>query len=172
MDKSKLMMIIIIVLLVLLLGTVVAVSFFLINMGGSNEPTVGIEHLPPDQVRLRDLYPIYLGDDQITTHLAEGPTGRTGNVRANVIAGIDTTGDQREFEEFVRDFNVRISMARSIAIEVLNGLTYEEIRTPEGQNAASEAIMRRLQENFESPLIVNIRFSNWVVNQRLVRINE
>ena len=165
MDKSKLMMIIIIVLLVLLLGTVVGVTFYLINMV-DNEP----EHdfggpVAEVQTRLRDVEPIYLGDDAVTTHLAPGPDGRAGTLRTSIVVGIDKSGDEAEADEFMGQFVHRISLARALAIEILNGLSYEEVRTPEGQSAAGEIIMRRLQEQFETNLIVSVHFSNWLAQQ-------
>jgi len=166
MDKSKLMLIIIIVLLVLLLGTVGFVTFFLISMSGDAEVEVDEIHRPVIGVhpRLPDLEQVELGSDQITTHLAHGADGRTGTAIVRIVAGIDVSDDGDGYA-FIAEFERRIEMARSIAIEVLNGLSYDEVRTPEGQFAAREMIRIRLQESFETNLIVSIHFSDWLAVQ-------
>ena len=165
MDKSKLMLIIIIVLLVLLLGTVAGVTFFIVGMsgGGGNEVVIEDVRPAPGQFRLTELEIIELGDDIITTHLLRGDDGRPATVRTVVQVGMDVSHD--ESDAFRVTFNNRILAARAIAIEVLNGLTYEEVRTPEGQGAAAEIIMRRLQDSFETNLIVTVHFSDWMVAQ-------
>jgi len=167
MDKSKLMMIIIIVLLVLLIGTVVGVAFFLINMGGNGEEVVveDLRPVPSAQVSLPELEPLVLGDEMILTHLEHSADGRPGTVRTSIVIGIDVSDEDGEGEAFIAMITPRIEQARSIAIGVLNGLTYDQVRTPEGRDAAGEMIMRRLQESFETNLIVSVHFSDWLVAQ-------
>ena len=167
MDKSKLMMIIIIVLLVLLLGTVVGVTFFLMNMVGDNEDVVveDLRPVPSAQPRLPDLYQLQLGDDMILTHLKHSPEGRPATVRTHIVVGVDVSDEDGAYVEFIANFNRRVEMARDVAIAVFNGMTYDELRTPEGASAARETIKRRLQENFETNLIVTVHFSDWMVAQ-------
>ena len=165
MDKSKLMMIIIIALLVILLGTVIAVTVFLIGTvggDGGEQPPLVVAALPQQQLSISELEPINLGDSPIATHLAYGADGRARQVRAEVIIGIDPR-DEDAFEEFMSNFGPRVRFARSIAITIFNGLTYEQVRTPEGQAMVAEMIRDSLQEAFNTNLIVAVSFSEWVV---------
>ena len=162
MDKGKLMMTIIIVLLVLLLGTVVAVSIYLVNMFGNDTPTGGngtrteIHVGPP---RLQDIEPVAMGN--ITTNLATSANGRVGSVRTDISVGLDTrfTGWEDTQSELIR----LESAARHIMINVFNSLTTEDVNTVEGRNAAAEIILTRLQEQFNSPLIVQVMFDSWIL---------
>jgi len=168
MDKSKLMMIIIIALLVILLGTVVAVTFFLFNMMGNEDPTEF--HVQPPTVvagniSMMDLISVPLGDTRISTNLAIGSDGFSGMVMTEVVVGVNGTADEAEVEAFVNAFNSRISLARAIAVEVFGEHTYDQVRTPEGRSALGETIMVRLQENFETNLIVTVRFSDWALSR-------
>ena len=165
MDKSKLMMTIIIVLLVLLLGTVVGVTFYLINLVGDQRPddsrTV-IEHdLPPGL--LGDLIEVSL--ERKLTNLAVGPGGTSDVVALEVVLGINNTVDAEEVEEFLTSLNDRRRFASSIVIDVVGDFTYEEVRTPEGRNAVGEEIKHRLQAAFGTNLIINVNFPEWLVQR-------
>jgi flagellar basal body-associated protein FliL len=167
MDKSKLMMTIIIALLVLLLGTVVGLAIYFMSFGDGIDSRDWHQQQfirPGDRgPSLMDLEIIPLGD-RVSTNLASGVPGRPSDMVTSYIeVGIDSRGDDGEFNTFVTAFNQRISAARSIAIRVLNDLTYDEVRTTEGQAAAAEVIMRRLQEEFDSELVVRVFFSDWQV---------
>ena len=167
MDKSKLMMIIIIALLVLLLGTVVGVTFYLINLVGDDSPEdfhYVIEAPPPPNLSLLDLIEVPLGD-RITVNLAIGASGTSDLVSAEVVLGIDNTGDEGEAQEFADEVNERMRLARGIVIDVFNGLTYDEIRTPEGRAMAQEEVKLRLQQSFNSNLIIVVEFSDWWLSQ-------
>ena len=162
MDKSKLMMIIIISLLVLLLGTVVGVTFYLINLVGDGAPEdfhVVDEQAPPPNIGFMDLVEVPLG--RITTNLAIGERGTSDTVMLEVILGVNNTVDQSEIDEFVEQMNDRIGFARGQVNTVFGGLTYEEVRTPEGQKAAQEEITSRLQAAFQTNLIIDVQFSEW-----------
>ena len=163
MDKSKLMMIIIIALLVILLGTVVAVTFYLLNIVGEESPDDFQAIAPPvveNQLTLMDLVEVPLGD-RISTNLAVSPDGRAGMVSADVVVGVNGTIDAAELETFLGNLNSRIGFARSIVLDVLFSLQFEEVRTVEGRDVAAEIIKNRLQEAFNTNLIITVRFSNW-----------
>jgi len=163
MDKSKLMMIIIIALLVLLLGTVVGVTFYLINLVGDDSPEnfhVTDAPAPPPHLHFRDLAEVPLGE-RISTNLAIGDQGTSDLVSVEVVLGVNNTGDQSEIDEFIASVSDRLGMARGIAISVFGELTYDEVRTPEGQLAAAEEMKSRLQTVFATNLIVHVGFSDW-----------
>jgi flagellar basal body-associated protein FliL len=163
MDKSKLMMIIIIALLVLLLGTVVGVTFYLINLVGDDgnfNPHAIEEVASPVNLTLRDLDEVPLGT-RMSVNLAIGERGTSDTAAFEIVLGINGTGDRSEVDALIADINARQGMARGIVIGVFGDLTYDEVRTPEGRSAAAEEAMTRLQTAFASPLIVLVEFSEW-----------
>ena len=162
MDKSKMMMIIIIALLVLLLGTVVGVGVWLINSApaegdwGPSEAVTTEPVLTPSELRLISL-------DSMTVNLAEGPNQRSDNLIVEVVIGLNesSTVDSRELEEIYDTINNSIHVARSVVISVFLDRTYDEVRTLEGKEESAEILRRRLQREFDSNLIVDVRFSQW-----------
>jgi len=165
MDKSKIMMFIIIGLLVVLLGTVVGVTFYLINLvGDDNQEAFNYvaEPPPPPNLNLMNLIEVSLGE-RITTNLAIGERGTSDSVVAEVVLGINNTGDESEVAEFIEDINNRIRFARGVVIDVFSGLTYEQVRTTEGRNAVQEEVKLSLQDAFGTNLIIVVHFSEWIV---------
>lgn len=166
MDKGKMMMFIIIALLILLLGTVVAVSIYLLGNFGSEPDTDWGANLPgavERRLSWSDLTFRHLGDARITTNLAVGYDGSSDSVVTDVVVGIDTTGPQDELNEFLSIFEERWAPARALVLAALNDHTYEQVRTTEGQRALGEYITVRLQEAFETNLIVQVQFHEWHV---------
>ncbi|MCL1846240.1 MAG: flagellar basal body-associated FliL family protein [Defluviitaleaceae bacterium] len=165
MDKSKMMMAVIILLLVLLLGTVVAVSFLLMNRintqpsGNLAEAQIGPiteRVLTPADMRL-----VPLG--QQTANLQLGPGGRNDNIVVSVEVGLDATVPPADLEDFYAAFNRSIPAARSVVFDILVERTFDEVRTLEGRAETSEIIKYALQEAFGSNLIVDIFFDEWNV---------
>ena len=165
MDKSRIMLFVIIGLLVILIGTVVGVTIFLMGMMRNDNFENLHEPQPPlleVSLGVMDLEEVPLGETIITNLLA-GPDGRAGGVRVGVVASINSTIDENELEAFVTAFNARMGAARNVVVDVFNGLTFDEVRTPEWRRAAQEEIRIRLQETFETTLIVQVQFSEWTV---------
>ncbi|MCL2840806.1 MAG: flagellar basal body-associated FliL family protein [Defluviitaleaceae bacterium] len=167
MDKSKLMMFIIIALLVLLLGAVVGTTLFLIGLVGDDSPSdfhAVYTPAPPPNLSRMDMVEVPLGS-RFSTNLAVSADGRSGAVAAEVILGVNNTGEQVEVEAFIEALEERLRMAQGIAIDVLGDLTYEQVSTVEGRNAAAEEIMIRLQTAFATNLIILVEFSDWFVSR-------
>ena len=167
MDKSRMMMIVIIALLVLLLGVVVGVGVWLIRLPDSDSTNWDmpqppfIEHrLTPSDLEIFTLEPM-------TTNLALGPTGSSDHVLATILVGINThesvlnTMSESELEEFIADFERKLPIVRSIAIDVFGASLYEDVRDNEGRAAAAERIRLNLVDAFNSNLIVHVSFSDW-----------
>ncbi|MDR0271838.1 MAG: flagellar basal body-associated FliL family protein [Clostridiales bacterium] len=163
MDKSKLMMMIIIALLVLLLGTVVGVGVWLIGSSRPNpELTVNpAEPITTEVVTASNMRLVSL--NQVVANLALGPNGRSDSILAEVVIGINDTVSQDEVDAFETTLTNRLSVARNDVFNIFGVLTYDEVRTVEGRAAAAEMIKVRLQESFESNLIVAIYFNEWNV---------
>ena len=166
MEKGKTMMIVIIALLVLLLGTVIAVSIMLIGSFGDGT-AVEVDQ-PAQTIRdfsIGDLETISLGAS-FSTNLAVDPADgvTTHIVRTDVFIAIDTRGDAAELTTLRNNLSLRNAMARSVVINTFLEMTFTDIRSPEGKAAVSEIILDRLQDLFESNLIVLVSFENWIVN--------
>jgi flagellar basal body-associated protein FliL len=162
MDKSKMMMIIIIALLVLLLGTVVGVGVYLISMNdGGGVETFQNHESPGTHGVIRPTDIVLVPVERITTVLAQGPGGRSDSVVADAHIGLNGTIPTAELDEFEAIVNRQLAMARNEIIRVFGSLTYDEVRTPEGKDAAAEIMKNRLQEMFDSNIIVNVSFSHW-----------
>jgi len=163
MDKGKIMMTVIIVLLVLLLAAVVGVSIFLINSIDTNGdgPRVTISGGditgPPS---IHEIELVSLGGN-FTLNLATSPNGHQGSARISVEVGLDSR--HAEWESVRDQIRRQESIARNVVIEVFRSLTVEELRSPEGMNMAGEVLSNRLQDIFESHLIVSIVFGEWTL---------
>ena len=165
MEKGKMMMTVIIALLVLLLGTVIAVSIMLIGSLGDGvalDPDTGVTTVR--DFRVGDLETISLGA-RINTNLAVDPADgvTTHMVSTDVFVAIDTTGDTAELNALRNNLTLRNAMARSVVISTFFESTFTDIRSPEGKAAVAEIILDRLQDLFESNLIVIVSFENWMV---------
>ena len=166
MEKGKTMMTVIIALLVLLLATVIAVSIMLIGSFGDG---VAVDPDTPAQAvrefHIGDLETISLGT-RFTTNLAIDPADgiTTHIVSADVFVAIDTTGDSAELTALRNNLSLRNALARSVVINTFFESTFTDLRSPEGKAAIAEVILDRLQDLFESNLIVIVGFENWSVH--------
>jgi len=163
MDKGKVMMTVIIVLLVLLLGAVVGVSIFLIRSfdNAPDSPHASIESgavsgLPSTS----DIELVSLGGN-FTLNLATSPNGHTGSARISVEVGLDSR--HAEWTSIRDQIGRQEAIARNVVIEVFRSLTIEELRSQEGMNMAGEIVTNRLQDMFESHLIVSVVFGEWTL---------
>jgi len=160
MDKSKMMMAVIIALLLLLLGTVVGVGLYLVRVsGGDSNWTEPQDPAVIPVVRPGDLRTVSLGS--LTANLALGPNNRSDNLVLEVNVGLNATVPTSELEDFYDIFNRGIPIARSEVLDVLVHRTYDQVRTGEGRAETAEIIKYRLQEAFDSNLIVTISFPQW-----------
>ncbi|MCL2577867.1 MAG: hypothetical protein FWE27_07445 [Defluviitaleaceae bacterium] len=168
MDKSKMMMIIIIALLVLLIGTVIGVGLYLVSVSADTRNFAEIE--PEDtwmNIRPADLRTVSLGS--MTANLAPNQNNRADDsiiveveVGLNASSGVDT----RELDEFYGVFNRNIAIARAEVLNVFVTRTYDEMITLEGRLETAEIVKNRLQEEFQSNLIVTVSFPEWFVTSR------
>jgi flagellar basal body-associated protein FliL len=165
MEKSKLMMIIIMALLVLLLGTVGGVSFYVMNMI-RNQPSLADAGSAAQQVArnlsIDEMETISLGDTMLT-NLARSEGSRQNHyLRASGFIAYDAT-DRKEAEALAARINENIQFARSIALACIWGSTYEELSETDGPAILADRIRIRLQEEFESNLIVRVYFEDWLL---------
>jgi flagellar basal body-associated protein FliL len=162
MEKSKLMMIIIIALLVLLLGTVVGVSLYALKLfnensdpearAAANQPQV-VKNLTREQITS-----VSLGDP-ITTNLQKGDDGKSHFAILSVEVGYDNTV-KNESDAFGLVLAENIKYARSVALSCIYGRKYEELQDMDGLNELAAEILQKLQEGFNSQMIVEVTISD------------
>jgi flagellar basal body-associated protein FliL len=163
MERSKLMMIIIIALLVLLLGTVVGVSVYVMNMIRSQTSLVESADNPIAQRwSLEDTTSIQLGDTPIVTNLARSESGGNHFIRVSAWVGFLNT-EKKASDTLAATLEDNIHIARSIALACIKGSTYEELSDPEGKVNLENKILLRLQEEFESNLIVFVSMDDYLL---------
>jgi flagellar basal body-associated protein FliL len=166
MEKSKLMMIVIIALLVLLLATVVGVSFYIMGLVNSQEALD--PNAPPQAARalsLEEQQVVSLGEP-IVTNLARdpnaGPRDRGRMIRISVLFSYDIT-DSKLAAELAAKIDANLHIARSIALACIISSTYEDLSDAEGMANLADKIKIRLQEEFETSLIVSVYFDDWLL---------
>ncbi len=163
MEKGKIMMIIIIVLLVVLLGTVAAVSVYVLSL--INEQNVaqeeGTDGVTSVKALTVDEKTLVLLGETITTNLLPDEDGKVHIASIHVQVSIDNTTD--ESEAFITLFNANIAAARFIALDIISNRTADELNATDGKAYLSDLIKTRLQEEFNSMLIVDVTFYDWLI---------
>ncbi len=161
MDKSKKLFIVIIVLLVLLIGLIGFISFKLFsaisaNEGeGANDPAVTQQS---SKVAISDIQTVSLAEP-ISTNLKIGPSGIEYGIRVSVSMGINNT-DPKAAEPLIALLTSKEVIVRDICISVITNMTYEELKAGDAQAILSNAILVRLQEEFETNLICEVYVSD------------
>jgi len=165
MEKSSLMMIVIIVLLVALLGTVVGVTFYAFsmmqNMESATQETAGFDRTP------RQLTPDEIGrvpiGDSILTNLATDSGGSGRVARIQVVVGYDNT-QQGESDAIYTRINEQMDFIRMEALASIRNRTYQELSARDGMDSLAAEILETLQNEFQTNLIVDVRFSEWILS--------
>ena len=165
MEKSKFMMIIILVLLVVLLGTVVTVSMYVLNLvksqaemtdaGGARKDT------PTKNLSMEEIITVSLGDP-ITTNLSKGSDGLAHYAKIGVLVAYDNTV-KKESDAFGEVFNQQLDYARAIALACIYSVTFDDIATTDGKAELANTIKEKLQNAFDSNLIVDVIFKEWTI---------
>ena len=164
MEKNKAILGIFITLLVVCLATVAVLAVYVFTMLGNGNGGDAIGGTYVVQIpRPQDIDWVELGNEAIVTNLALGADNRNSILRATVLVGVNNTAPRRELDDFNRIFNERIAYARSIATTAMFMSTLADVRSPEGKEALAERIRLDLLEAFDTNLIVNVRFDNWLL---------
>jgi flagellar basal body-associated protein FliL len=167
MDKGKLMMIIIIVLLVVILGTVGAVAFYVMNM--MNSQTAAIEEgtngvTVSKKLDIQDLQSVSVGGE-IITNLTKGADNLQHTAKIGVNFRYDKTVEKESeaFTTLLTEPGI-LEYARSVALGCINDCTYEDLYVnDDGAAFLADLIKTRLQEEFNTTLIVDVYFNEWTI---------
>ncbi len=159
MEKSKLMSIIIIVLLVILIAIVGVISFKAFSMlnqeeGGADTEVVQQESYVP----IANIETVAL-TSPISTNLKTGPSGIEYSIRVSIAIGVDNT-DPKASAELLATLSAKEPIVRDICLSVITNMTYEELKAGDAQAILSNAILQRLQEEFETTLIYEVYVSD------------
>lgn len=167
MEKSKFMMIVIIVLLVVLLGTVVGVSFYVLNVvknqpeASSDGTVTGAQDRITKSLYIEEITTVSLGS-AITTNLADSPNGEGHIAKVAVSVGYDNT-QEKVSEDFAVTFGANTVVARAVALACIHKYTYEDLNTDDGPSMLADDIKKKLQEEFNTTLIVSVVFDEWLL---------
>jgi flagellar basal body-associated protein FliL len=164
MEKGRLMMIIIIVLLVVLLGTVVAVSFYVLNMiNNQNEALANGTAVITDvkDLKASDLTSVTLGDS-FNTDLQPGIDGKRHMLRIRVHFRYDKT-DEKLAEEFATFIEANINVARSIALNCITSKTAEDVDNNDDIALLAEEIKDQLKLELDTNLIHDVYFDDKIL---------
>jgi flagellar basal body-associated protein FliL len=164
MEKGKLMMVIIIALLVILLGAVVGVSIYVMNLINSQTTIADVVNAQSQiatSLSIDEKASMSLGD-AIVTNLATGADGRKHFISVNGYIAYDIR-DKKASDTFATKLTNNIHIARSIALACIISSTYEDLRDPDGMSILADRITRRLQEEFETNLIVDVYLSDFLL---------
>ena len=158
MDKSKPLLIIIIVLLVVLLGAVSFVSVFFLKTLSQNTSGVSNEAAPAVQLTVDQIEKVSLSAP-ISTNLLNGADGAEHYVKINLSIGVNNT-DKKESPKMLSSLQSNEMVVRDIVLGILRGQTYAELTLPDGQDLLKSNIKSKLQEEFNSNLIVQVYISD------------
>jgi len=157
------MMIVIIILLVVLLGAIGAMGWFLLNnKGGANpdDPNATpppITAVPGATLTMDELTPIDLGDTR--TNLLTGTDNIPHTALVSFVVNINNS-DKKNSAAFIATFNSHLQTANSVALAVVSSKTFEEMQRPDAQTIVANEVLAKLQEKFNSSLIVSVEVYN------------
>ena len=165
MESNKGMLIVIMILLIVMLGAIAGASIVLLRTLGNQEASgTGASGGQVSAGRLlnqEDITKVELGD-AIVTNLLPGSDTRAHNARIGVMLGFDNTLGKisTDFETLLND---NLGFARSIALACIRNSTYDDLTERGGSERLATNIRMRLQEEFNTNLIVDVYFIEWVV---------
>lgn len=155
MEKNKLMMIVIIILLVVLLGTIVGISFYVMNTVKNSEPDPTVTPPVQTDVGWGDLTTFSVGEIKRNL-LKEGNTSRY--IQATFSFEINTT--TKDGEDLLALLGEKDHVVRDIIISVLGNVTYTELNEVNGTERLKEQILTAVRETFHSSLIWSINIAD------------
>lgn len=163
-NKNKLMMISIIILLLVLLGVIVAIAFYVIkNINNANN--LGEEDAAdsPKVVELqREQITSVPFSDSLSTNLLSIGDGINHAIKITIGVGINNV-DKKAADAFITTLTDNEIVVRDTVIDILHNKTNEELLKPDGMALLKAEILERLQEEFNTNLIVEVTIGEWYV---------
>ena len=159
-DKNKPLMIIIIALLVILLGTVAFALFYFLNLTDQFTNETGKTFESGVRLTVDQIEPVTLSSP-ISTNLLSTDDGVKRYVKINLSIGVNNT-DKKESPKILESLRNNEMITRDIVLSILGGQTFEELSLIEGQELLKDNIKTRLQEEYNTNLIVQVYISDLV----------
>jgi flagellar basal body-associated protein FliL len=163
-DKNKIMMVVIVVLLVVLLGTTAGLAYLLYRNFSGQASAQDEQGAPVDVESLKqeDIVTVPISDT-ITTNLAVGSDGESSHMAKLALAiGVDTT-EKKESDTLVALLTEKEIVIKDLVIEILTSKTHDEFKRVDSRDVVREDILKALQDEFESNLIVTVYIYEWNV---------
>ncbi len=165
-EKNKIMMIVIIGLLVVLLSTTAGLSFLLIkNFKGQANAEEITDTAPVAEVKplkQEDIFTLKIAEP-ITTNLAVGANGEANHMAKIALAiGVDNT-KKKESNAIIELLTEKDIVIKDLVIKILSSKTHDELKRIDARDVLREDILRSLQDEFESNLIVAVYIYEWNV---------
>lgn len=159
--RNKGMIIIIIVLLVVLMGAAGVGVFFFVRSSDAQQE-MGID-VPATILHLneQDIYDIEL-NSPIRTNLAKSIDGSSHVISIDMSVGINNTVN-KESNSIIDLVTDKEQIVRNVALTVIRKKTIQELERPDGLEILQNDILAKLQEQFNSNLIVRVIGSDMIL---------
>lgn len=146
MKKNKVMIIVIIALLVVLLVAIVGVTIYVIK-------TIKIED--EEKVLKQEDIQVVQVSDSMYTNLRKGEDGEEHVIKIKVSVGIDVT-DSKEGTKLIEMLAAKEVVTKDVIVGILLDKTFEDMKKTDAREILKNEILTKLQETFNSNLIVQI----------------
>ena len=138
----------------------IGVFFFISNAETRQEMEVetapAVLHLGEEEI-----YDIELGSP-IRTNLAKSIDGNPHVISIELSVGINNTV-KKESTAFIELITVKEQVVRNVALTVIRKKTMQELERPDGLEILEKDILTKLQEQFNSNLIVRVIGSDMIL---------
>lgn len=157
---SKKFMIIIVLLLVVLIGGVATLGYVVMKKPGGDKETANVSNA--DELNPKDINTIKF-KDPITTNLERTETGKNSHmVQLNFSIGVDNTKkkDSKEISTLITE---KEDIIKHNVISLISKRTYDDMMKSDAKEQFVSELLQKLQEEFNSNLIVSIYINDWKV---------
>lgn len=156
MDKNKVMLIAIIALLVVLIGIIVTAVIMLPGMIKKSEQPA--ETVVESTVDHADISLITI-EDAIKTNLKTGTDDENHVIQAKFSVGVDMS-DKDNSQSVYDILTANTVVIQDVILNTVRNKTYEDLQKADAQEILREEILTRLQEEFNSNLIIRVYISD------------
>lgn len=164
--KNKTMLGVVIGLLVVMLGTIVGLGIYIVNSMGKEtaEAATHQEVVVIDHADLKEL-PSY----EVTTNLADGSVtdkngGKDSGHMLKLVVGLNINYEKdkiKDADKLILVLTEKETTIKDIIISVVSTKTYEELKEIGAKDRIKEEILRKLQDEFQTNLIVSVKLGDW-----------
>jgi flagellar basal body-associated protein FliL len=151
-------MMVIIALLVILLGAVGFVAYYAVTMSNATANSDPVKVIESGRLTVEQIETVSL-TSPISTNLRKSDGVAAQYIKIDLSIGVNNT-DKKESPRIVDSLAKNEMVTRDIVLSILRSQTYNELSVPEGQELLKDNIKRRLQEEYDTNLIVQVYISD------------